>query len=128
MNQRQRKFTEFYIQCGNASEAAKKSGYSEKYAAQNADKLLKNTNIQTYLKELQEQIQDENILTAKERQLMLSEIAKDKNHVEPSDRIRAIDTLNKMTGEYINKLEVNGKLKTETSKLDALVKQMSNNV
>ena len=66
--------------------------------------LLRNVEIQQYIKELSEKMQDERILTAKERQAILSDIVRDANHVEPSDRIRAIDTLNKMTGEYIVKV------------------------
>ena len=123
LNIRQRKFAEYYAQSGNAAESAKKAGYSEKYAAQNADKLLKNTNILEYINELVEKLKDERILTAKDRQVMLSDIARDKEN-DPGDRIRAIDTLNKMTGEYLNRVEVNGSLSTETSKLDDLVKQM----
>jgi len=45
-------------------------------------------------------------MTARERQATLSDIAKDKQN-ELSDRIRAIDTLNKMTGEYVTKVQGN---------------------
>ena len=104
LNLRQRKFAEYYAQNGNASTSAVMAGYSEKYANANAPKLLQNTAIQEYLKELSEKMQDERILTAKERQAILSDIIRDSQHVEPSDRIRAIDTLNKMTGEYTVKV------------------------
>ena len=33
--------------------------------------------------------------------------------VKVSDKLKALDILNKMTGEYIQKVEVNGELKTE---------------
>ena len=104
MNERQRKFAEYYAQSGNASEAAKKAGYSEKFAGQNADKLLKNTNISTYIRQLTEKAKDERILTAKDRQVMLSDIARD-DAQKAADRVKAIDTLNKMTGEYVTKIE-----------------------
>jgi len=126
MNERQRKFAEYYIQCGNAGQAAEMAGYSPKYAAQNADKLLKNTNVQAYLAELRAKMQDDAILTAKERQAILSGLARS-DDVAPADRIKSIDVLNKMTGEYISKLEVSGTLSAEMSKLDSLVKQMSDN-
>lgn len=124
LNTRQRKFAEYYAQSGNAAESARRAGYSDKFAGQNADKLLKNTNILEYIKELSEKAEQDRILTATERQVLLSDIAKDEKN-EPSDRIKAVDTLNKMTGEYLQKVEINGSLKTETSKLDALVKQMN---
>ena len=97
MTERQKKFAEYYAQCGNAAQSAIQAGYSEKYAGQNADKLLKNTNIADYIRELTEAAQTARIMTARERQAILSDIAKDKQN-ELSDRIRAIDTLNKMTG------------------------------
>ena len=50
---KQELFVSAYLKTGNATEAAKKAGYSEKYAGQNADKLLKNTNISRVLAEKQ---------------------------------------------------------------------------
>lgn len=107
MTERQKKFSEYYAQCGNAAQSAIQAGYSEKYAGQNADKLLKNTNIADYIRELTEAAQTARIMTARERQAILSDIAKDKQN-ELSDRIRAIDTLNKMTGEYTQKVSIDG--------------------
>lgn len=123
LNARQKKFAEYYAQSGNAEQAAVKAGYSEKYARGNAHKLVANSGIAEYIRELTEKAKDERILTAKDRQVMLSDIAKDGEN-EAADRIRAIDTLNKMTGEYLSRVEVNGSLTAQTKKLDELVKQM----
>jgi len=49
MTVRQQRFCEEYLACLNATQAAVKAGYSEKYAGQNADKILKNTNVKEYL-------------------------------------------------------------------------------
>lgn len=49
MNERQKRFCDEYLVCLNATQAAIKAGYSEKYAGQNADKLLKNTKIKDYI-------------------------------------------------------------------------------
>ena len=73
---------------------------------------------------MSDKLKDERIISAKDRQVILSDIAKSDEELTP-DRIRAIDTLNKMTGEYLNKVEVSGTLKAEQSKLDDLIKQMS---
>jgi len=43
-------------------------------------------------------------MTAKDRQVLLSDIARDDEN-EPNDRIKAVDTLNKMTGEYTVKVD-----------------------
>lgn len=107
MTERQKKFAEYYAQCGNAAQSAIQAGYSKKYANTNASKLLQNTTITEYIKQLTEDAQTARIMTACERQALLSDIAKDKQN-ELSDRIRAIDTLNKMTGEYTQKISIDG--------------------
>ena len=45
MNERQKRFVDFYIQTGNASEAARKAGYSEHVANVAGSKLLTKGNI-----------------------------------------------------------------------------------
>lgn len=122
LNARQKKFAEYYAQSGNAADSAVKAGYSRKYAAQNADKLLKNTNISEYIKELTEKMKDERIMTAKDRQVMLSDIARSEVN-EAADRIRAIDTLNKMTGEYTLKLNATV---NPSEKLSDILSQIGN--
>lgn len=124
LNLRQKKFAEYYAQSGNTVQSAIKAGYSENYANANACKLLENVRVSEYIRELTEKAQQNRIISAIERQAILSDIAKSKEE-ETSDRIRAIDTLNKMTGEYLNKVELSGTLEAETSKLDDLIKQMS---
>ena len=123
LNARQKKFAEYYAQSGNTVQSAIKAGYSKSYANSRGHELLENVGVSEYVKELTEKAKDERILSAKDRQVLLSDIAKNTEN-EPSDRIRAVDTLNKMTGEYLQKVEVNGSITAETSKLDELVKQM----
>ena len=51
-------------------------------------------------------------MTARERQEYLTKLI-NSDDVKVSDKLKALDILNKMTGEYIQKVEVNGELKTE---------------
>ena len=104
LNPRQKKFAEFYAQNGNIVQSAIQAGYSENYANANACKLLENVRVSEYLRELTEKVKDKRILTAKDRQIMLSDIARDEENFA-ADRIRAVDTLNKMTGEYTVKVD-----------------------
>lgn len=106
MNVRQKRFAEFYAQSGNAAWSAVQAGYSDKYAHTNAPKLLQITTIKQYIKELTEKLQDERIMTVRERRAILSDIARDPEQ-KPRDRVKAIDALNRMTGEYITKIEGN---------------------
>ena len=104
LTERQKRFAEYYAQCGNIVQSAVNAGYSEKYANSDACKILENPRVAEYIKQLTEKAQDARIMTAKERQITLSDIAKETEY-EPSDRIKAIDVLNKMTGEYLVKVE-----------------------
>lgn len=97
MTERQRKFAEYYVQCGNAEQAAVSAGYSEQYARGNAYKLVANSGVAAYIKQLSEAAQTARIMTARARQELLSDIARDEDNAA-ADRIRAVDTLNKMTG------------------------------
>ena len=46
---KQKKFAEYYIKCGNATEAAKKAGYSEKTAYAIGQENLKKPVISEYI-------------------------------------------------------------------------------
>ena len=63
---KQKAFAEYYIECGNATEAAIRAGYKEEYAGTNADKLLKNTKISTYIAERVRPTEDKRIATGDE--------------------------------------------------------------
>lgn len=101
MTARQRKFAEYHAESGNATQSAVKAGYSKKFAHTNASKLLNVEEVKAYVQELTEKGQRERIMSALERQALLSDIARDSDEGMPS-RLRAIDhLLNKMTGVYI---------------------------
>lgn len=66
LNLKQKKFADYYIELGNATEAAIKAGYKSKYAGTNADKLLKNTNVMAYLEKRLAEIESDRIAKPKE--------------------------------------------------------------
>ncbi len=69
LTEKQKRFVDFYIQTGNASEAARLAGYEEKSARQVASRLLTNANIK-------------NAIDARLKQLESERIAKDKEVLE----------------------------------------------
>lgn len=123
LNIRQKKFAEYYVESGNVSQSAVKAGYSEKFAKSKSYLLLDNPLVVGYIQELNEELQDERIMNAKERQVVLSDIAQDKE-ADAISRIRAIDTLNKMTGEYTVKVDANVQ---QSEKLADVFAQISDN-
>ena len=111
LNARQKAFCEYYVASGNATESARKAGYSEKYTNKNVSKIRQNTAVQEYIKELQEKAKTNRIMTAVERREFLTEVIKNGNE-KLQDRLKALDILNKMDGEYIEKMQLSGQLNT----------------
>lgn len=109
LNARQKAFCEYYVACGNATEAAMKAGYSETYSKTRTNVLLQNVEICRYINELQEKAKSSRIMTAIERREFLTSMIKDRA-VKDTDRLKAVDILNKMDGEYTQKVEVNGNI------------------
>lgn len=51
MNEKQKAFADYYVETNNATEAAKRAGYSEKTAHVIGSRLLKDVKVLTYIKE-----------------------------------------------------------------------------
>ena len=112
MTHRQELFIQEYIKTGNATSSAIKAGYSERTAKSIGQRLLTFVDIKKKINELSQKIACNSIMTAKERQEYLTKLINAAD-VKVSDKLKVLDILNKMTGEYIQKVEVNGELKTE---------------
>lgn len=115
LNIKQKSFCEFYVASGNATDSAIKAGYKEKYARTNTDKLLKNTMILKYIEELREKTKSKRIMNAVERKEWLTNVIKSEK-AKMTDKLTAVNILNKMDGEYeyTQKIQLSGKLKTES--------------
>jgi phage terminase small subunit len=117
---KQKKFADYYIASGNATEAAIKAGYSPKYAGQNADKLLKNTNIMEYIKERNKQLEKPMIANMSEVKEFWTDILRDKE-AEVKDRLKASEYIAKTNAAFIEKQQITGEMtqniQTDLSKL-----------
>ena len=112
MTYKQELFIQEYIKTGNATSSAIKAGYSKKTARAIGQENLTKPALKKRIEELSQKIANNNIMAAKERQEYLTKLI-NSDYVKVSDKLKALDILNKMTGEYIQKVEVNGELKTE---------------
>lgn len=116
LNERQRKFAELYAATGNASKAAIGAGYSPKSAPTNADKLLKNRNVQAYIRQLSQTAKSGRIATAEERQafwtdVMYGRIQDDEGRAPRiSDRLKASELLGKAQADFVDRVEHSGDL------------------
>lgn len=116
LNERERDFAHNYITEPNAYQAAIDAGYAESTAKDaskwiNPNENLKKPNkfkqeLYDYIEELRanDDREDKAMLDRAEKKRILAKIARDPK-TSVSDRIRAIDTDNKMDGEYVTKLQ-----------------------
>lgn len=98
------------VQSGNGTEAYKKAGYkvkSDNAAAVGAAKLLRKAKVQKRIAELRSEMDSRKIMDAAERRELLTQFARD-DDTNKTDRLKAMDLLNKMDGVYINKTQVSG--------------------
>ena len=128
LTEKQKRFVDYYVETGNASEAARKAGYSAKYAAQNTDKLLKNTNIATAIETRLKQLESDRIADATEvlqylTAAMRGEVQEEvivtegmgegcseakimRKQLSAKDRIKAAELLGKRYGLQTDKMQI----------------------
>lgn len=111
---KQKKFAEYYIKCGNATEAAKKAGYSKKTAYAIGQENLKKPVISEYIAKRIENQEKALVADADEvlkffTSTMRGEV-KDQFGLDPalSDRIRAAELLGKRYRLFADKVSVEG--------------------
>lgn len=129
MNNRQKRFVTEYIIDHNATQAAIRAGYSERTARSQGQRLLTKVDIKKAIKELQDEIRDENIAEAKEVEEFLSlsmkgEITEEvvvtenigdfmsearviKKQLSGRDRIKAAELLGKRYALFTDNKDVN---------------------
>jgi len=96
LNIQQHKFIEYYVECGNATDAARKAGYSQPmlYGAQ----LLMKQPIIDAIKKAKDEISSKSLVTKLELVMELKQILDNTKETSPKTAIEAIKTLNKMLG------------------------------
>ena len=123
---KQQRFADEYIISGNASQAAIAAGYSKKYAAQNTDKLLKNTKVKSYIAERMAELDSKKIAKQEEVLAYLTSIMRGEQRektlvgegmgeqriadidVSAKDRIKAAELIGKRYAMWTDKQEVTG--------------------
>ncbi len=143
LTEKQKRFIDYYIETGNATEAARRAGYSEKTAKQIGNENL--TKLDFFIKERLKELEDARIAKADEvlRHLtaaMRGEIEEEvvvvesigdyesrariiKKQLSAKERIRAAELLAKRYGLLTEKLEVDDKTET-TAKLNSILQQL----
>ena len=81
-----------------------------------ASELKKHGAVLGRLRELAEQSQSDTIMSAKERKEWLSNVIRN-DAEETRDRLKAVDIMNRMEGEYVEKIQMSGKLNNPFAEL-----------
>lgn len=112
LTSKQTAFAEYYLQCGNASEAARNAGYSRKYTNTNASKLLQNTTILKYIEEHLSAASAERIASADEVLEYFTRVMRGEEKdafgldLSIADRTRAAEALAKRYGLFTDKIDM----------------------
>lgn len=119
---KQLKFVECYK--GNAQEAAKEAGYGKtmKSSADSGSRLLKNPEVCRLIQERHEKAIRPLIATRQDREKFLTDVMNDTKS-SMKDRLKALELLSKMSGDYTNKIELSGNLTTQQQVLLYLPKK-----
>lgn len=103
---KQKRFVELYD--GNATEAAVKAGYSQKYANRIAAQLMDNEKIVERIQEREAERDATEIMTREQRKIFWTAIARDESQ-SIRDRLRASELLGKSEGDFIDRKQITGK-------------------
>lgn len=129
LTEKQRRFVEAYVgaACGNATEAARLAGYSgnDVTLATTGSENLRRPPIAAAIAAASKPIRKAAIMDQAERQELLTQIAKSAEE-ETRDRLRSVELLGKMQGDFIERSVVEVKAADAMrSQLERLRKLMS---
>ena len=132
LNERQKRFVDYYLQSSNATDSARKAGYSVKNAMQIGCELLRNPKIQTALNTRLAEMESERLAETQEILEYLTSVMRGQTEEEvvvnvgvgkgftqaqkvqakvgAKERLKAAEMLAKVKGMFINKneLEISG--------------------
>lgn len=128
---KQKAFADYYIELGNATEAARRAGYSNKTAAVIGTENLTKPNIKQYIDERLKEIEDKRIAKGEEVLQYLTKVMrgeeKDQFGLDASlqDRTKAAELLGKRYRLFVDKVEKDTNLNVNsTNKLDSILGQL----
>lgn len=142
LTEKQKRFIDYYIELGNATEAAKRAGYSERSAKQIGNENL--TKLDFFIKERLKELEDKRIAKADEvlkhltaamrgeidEEVVVTENIGDfmsearvvKKQISARERIRAAELLGKRYALFTDKVDMD--IDAGTEKLDSILKQL----
>lgn len=134
MTEKQKAFCDYYIETGNATEAAIKAGYSKRTAKVIGSENLTKPYIKQYIDERLAKIEDARIAKGEEVLQYLTKVMrgeeKDQFGLDASlqDRTKAAELLGKRYRLFVDKVESDSNVNVNsTKKLDSILEQLGEN-
>ena len=88
VNKRRKDFAEFYIQTGNAAEAARKAGYSERTARTIGQRLLTFVDVSAYITERMKEMREKQIATSDEVVIFFTSVLRGEKQGEETPSVK----------------------------------------
>lgn len=108
MNHKRKTFIAEYLISGNATEAAKRAGYSARTAYSTGQRLLKNVEVMQEIQQKQNEALNKAEITVSEVVTLIKEIAV--SGKSETNRLRALDMLLKYLGAYADDFKLVSRL------------------
>ncbi|WP_394139564.1 terminase small subunit [Cytobacillus oceanisediminis] len=112
LTEKQKRFADYYIETGNATEAYKKAGYkasNDNIAAVESHKLLRNPKVSEYIAERNKQLEDDRIADMEEVKRFWTNTLRDEG-MDPKHRLKASEYIAKTNAAFIEKQEITGEM------------------
>lgn len=107
LSEKQKKFADHYITTGNASESARRAGYSDTYAKTHVYKLLENASLVGYIEKQTKKIQSKRVATMQEVHEFWTTVMRE-DDAEMKDRVKVSEYIAKANGAFLDKVEHSG--------------------
>lgn len=116
LTEQQKKFADYYIESGNASESYQRAGYKAKgnVAEAAASRLLRNVKVSEYLKQRNKQLESHRIADMEEVKRFWSDTIRDVN-LDLKHRLKASEYIAKTNGSFIEKQQITGEMQQNVS-------------
>ncbi len=122
LNPRQQRFCECFVACGNATQAAKEAGYSDRTAYAQASRLLRNVKVDTRIRELQAAAAKRSEITAdRVLQMLIDSYHDAKAAKQHGPAVRAAELLGRHLAMFVDR-QLTGE---DTLSREQLIEQLS---
>lgn len=107
LTERQKRFADYYIKTGNATESARKAGYSSKTAQEMGYENLRKPHIGAYIEERNAELESKRIANMTEVKEFWTSILRD-GEQEAKDRLKASEYIAKTNAAFVDRTEHSG--------------------